>query len=56
MGARDFSSPSIALKILPSGLLAGEALEELIQADSFGFVGHATCITRHSCRSQSIFG
>ena len=42
MGAGHFAGPTVVLEIEPRGFLAGEALEELIQADGFRLVGHET--------------
>lgn len=42
MGAGDFTGPAVALEIEPRGLLIREALEELVEADGFGLVGHET--------------
>jgi hypothetical protein len=40
--ARHLASPTVLLEILPGSLLAGKALEELVEADGFRFVGHET--------------
>lgn len=42
VGANDLAVPAFAFKILTGSFLVREALEELIQADGFGLVGHET--------------
>ena len=40
VGAGHFASPAVLLEILAGSSFAGEALEELIEADGFKFVGY----------------
>ena len=42
MRAVHFASPAVRLEILARGFLAGETLEELVEADGFRFVAYET--------------